>query len=70
MGNPTQRQRRQIGQNLSGSPIVEPSGASRTASSRDNLKVDQLRSGQPLPAKALADAVAVSTIIRKRGREH
>lgn len=70
MWNPTQRERRKIGQDLTRSPVIEPSSAGRTANSRNDLEVDQLRGGKPLAAKTLADAVAIGAIIRKRGREH
>ena len=70
MWNPAQRERREIGQGLTRSAVVEPSSASRAANSRNNLEVDQLRCGQSLAAKALADSVAVGAIIRNRGREY
>ncbi len=40
MWNPTQGQRREISQDLTRSPVVEPASPSRASKSRNNLKVD------------------------------
>ncbi len=63
MGNPAQGERLEIGQDLPGSPIVEPAGAGRPANSRHNLEVDQLRSGELLPTQPLADPVTVDAVV-------
>lgn len=70
MWHPTQRERREIGQDLTRSPVIEPSSASRAPKSRNDLEVDQLRCGELLAAKTLTDTIAIGAVIRKRGCEH
>lgn len=70
MRNSTQRQHFQVGQNLTGPPLIEPSSTSRPPKSRNDLEVDQLRCDELLPTQSLADPITVSAVIRESRRKH
>jgi hypothetical protein len=62
-------QRRQVGEHLSGSAVIESAGAGRAPNGPHDLKVDKLRSNQLLPSQPLPRLAPVAAVISKGRRQ-